>query len=256
MNTFENVNANTNNHFSLFFYMYAILISYLVYKQYDKTINKYSKIYAETFKNLSKHKKKYIAKNIIKSNILEILSYISFPTLYSVIFNYGNLDNVIKIAAICYVSNDFVALLTVEKIPNRTKYHHTVTTLFCFYTQFISFYDNNIAKLLFVYCVTSCYSYNVNRFLAMRYLYNDKESVELRLKAIVCYFIACSLNWGYHIIWLMFNIGIFDVWLGIYYTLICVLIYDDIYLLKWLHNYDFTGFESNVNEYDGDDESD
>ena len=90
----------------------------------------------------------------------------------------------------------------------------------------------------------------------MRYLYNDKESVELRLKAIVCYFIACFLNWGYHIIWLMFNIGIFDVWLGIYYTLICVLIYDDIYLLKWLHNYDFTGFESNVNEYDGDDESD
>ena len=33
-------------------------------------------------------------------------------------------------------------------------------------------------------------------------------------------------------------------------------IYDDVYLLKWLHNYDFTGFESNVNEYDGDDESD
>ena len=249
-------NTSVNASFSLFFYMYASLISYLIYKQYDRTIDKYNKIYEEDFKCLTKHKKTYIAKNIIKSNILEVLSYLSFPVLYSVIFNYGNLDNIIKIGAIGYVANDFVALLTVEKIPNRTKYHHIVTTLFCFYTQFISFYENDIAKLLFVYCVTSCYSYNVNRFLAMRYLYNDKESVELRLKAIVSYFIACSLNWGYHIIWLVTNIGKFNTWLGLYYILVCVIVYDDMYLLTWLYNYDFTGFESNINTYDGDDEDD
>ena len=41
-----------------------------------------------------------------------------------------------------------------------------------------------------------------------------------------------------------------------YYILVCVLVYDDIYLLNWLHNYDFTGFESNINNYDGDDEDD
>ena len=38
-------NTSVNANFSLFFYMYASLISYLVYKQYDRTIDKYNKIY-------------------------------------------------------------------------------------------------------------------------------------------------------------------------------------------------------------------
>ena len=218
------------------FYLYISIISFMIYKQYDKTIVLYNKLYPD-FKKLSAHKQKYIAKNIIKSNVLELLSYLSSPVLFSVILNIGNFNHIIKVGAISYVANDFVALITVDKIPTRTKYHHIVSSTFCFYGIFLDFYKHDIAKLLFVYCITSCYSYNVNRFMAVRFLQTKKELVNLRLKGLIAYTIGCGLNWAYHIIWIVYNINDINLWICLYYILVTVLVYDDLYLMKWLYNY-------------------
>jgi hypothetical protein len=227
--------------FDLIFNLYFLSFSFIVFLQYQQNFKLYDNLYLP-FKTIDHHKRKYIIKNIIKAQVLEVLSYLSPPMLLSLFFNYKNYNNVIKIGAIAYVSNDFVALLYVDKLPYRTKYHHIVTTFLCISSQVLDFYNNPIAYLMLVYTFTSCLSYNVNKFLALRFLQKPDFLHTLRKKALYTYVIACTANWAYHVWWAFIHFYDFTSYLTVYYLLICVLIYDDLFLMNWLFHYDINKF--------------
>lgn len=185
-------------------------------------------------------RKTYIIKNIIKSGALYALSLMSPPILYSLLINDNKYNLIIQIGGIIYTINDTIGLFKVKNLSRSTQYHHIVTTFFGIVSIFTDFYKPT-TKLLFIYCICSCYTYNVNLFMGMRFLISKKKLVLLQQKCLYSYTISCLLNWGYHIYYL-FNC-IYTIPLIIYYILICVLIYDDIKLIKWLYIYNLDNYD-------------
>tara|TARA_B100001142_G_scaffold97315_1_gene99224 strand:+ start:6423 stop:7055 length:633 start_codon:yes stop_codon:yes gene_type:complete len=210
-----------------------------MYKVYDFYLNiMYSK-----YKSYDNEKKQYIIKNTMKSGALYGLSIISPPIIYSLIVNdnYYNYNLIIQIGAIIYTINDTVALYKLKNLSNSTKYHHIVSTSFGIISIFTDFYSNDTSKLLFIYCISACLTYNVNLFMGMRFLLSKKDLITLQQKCLYSYTISCALNWGYHIYYLFTNNH--TIPLVIYYLLICVLIYDDLKLIKWLYVYDLNKYD-------------
>ena len=227
------------NYVIVYFYMLAIYSTITIYNVYDFYLNlMYSK-----YKSYNNEKKQYIIKNTMKSGALYGLSIISPPLIYSLIINdnYYNYNLIIQIGAIIYTINDTVALYKVKNLSNSTKYHHIITTLFGIISIFTDFYTNNVAKLLFLYCISACFTYNVNLFMGMRFLLPKKDLIALQKKCLYSYTISCALNWGYHIYYLFTNN--YTTSLIIYYLLISVLIYDDVKLIKWLYIYDLNKYD-------------
>ena len=83
-----------------------------------------------------------------------------------------------------------------KKLSNSIKYHHIVSTLFGIISIFTDFFINNVAKLLFLYCISACFTYNVNLFMGMRFLLPKKDLITLQKKCLYSYTISCALNWG------------------------------------------------------------
>lgn len=227
------------NYLIVYIYILAIISTNSMYKVYDFYLNiMYSK-----YKSYNDEKKQYIIKNTMKSGALYGLSLISPPIIYSLIVNdnYYNYNLIIQIGGIIYTINDTVALYKLKKLSISTKYHHIVSTSFGIISIFTDFYSNNTSKLLFLYCISACFTYNVNLFMGMRFLLSKKDLITLQQKCLYSYTISCALNWGYHIYYLFTNN--YTTSLIIYYLLICVLIYDDLKLIKWLYVYDLNKYD-------------
>ena len=118
-----------------------------------------------------------------------------------------------------------------------TKIHHTITTILSWLNTLINWGKaHSIAKMMALYCVLSCYSYNVNYCLGMRFLIQDTEYKKLKKDAYIRYLLCCILNWFSHIIYLLYNINNLDTLIVSYYLIMSLIVYDDIVLLSWLQN--------------------
>ena len=182
-------------------------------------------------------KKNYIKKNFIKSYVLYYLSISTIPLLPFIFLNIGDLNLLIWYIGTLYTSGDTIALFKNMKLSTTTRCHHCITTFLSFINLFIDWKCAGVLpKLLGLYCVLSCYSYNVNKCLALRFLENDDVQVKMKKDALIVYFFSCFLNWSIHAIAFLNYINNMTIAMGFYFLLVLVIAYDDIVLLNWLQN--------------------
>ena len=167
----------------------------------------------------------YITKNFMKSIYLWFL----FIAASIFIIPYEEYNNdVIKIFASLYVSNDFMGLIKV-KLSLTTKIHHTVSFILLLYSWTIDFNKNQIAQAILFYTYISAANFGVNLYLALRFMGNFEW---LREKVRFIYLITFIFNICIQVYLLDTSVnGIY-----IYSMLISLIIIDDIFLLKWLYN--------------------
>ena len=199
--------------------------------------------YSTTFRRLEINKRLYVVKNLVKAFNLGYISFLYTNTLINYMITDRYDMGVIRDLASFYVSNDIVALAVVPNLPMTTKIHHSITTLFLFYTMIIDYNDiSNRGKLLLIYTLLSCYSFLVNFYLGIRFL--EKKNTENRLikysriTSFYTYATCCLMNWTIHCYILLSRI------IGLHYNLqyltytgmLYFIVKDDLILMSWLKN--------------------
>ena len=106
---------------------YYFIACFLINSLYNYLQENMSLIYPK-FNNYDINRKKYIIKNIIKSNILYILSILSIPL--SIAYQYGKpeVNTIIQFSGMFYVANDSMGLFKVENLGPATTLHHIIST--------------------------------------------------------------------------------------------------------------------------------
>jgi hypothetical protein len=203
---------------------YPLVEIYIMYN-YDK------------FENYDRKRKNYIIKNFIKSLILKYISISTIPLIPILIFNMGNITKCLHFLGFLYTAGDTIALTKDINMSLSTKIHHSITTVLCWLNTMINWSDpHSIAKMMALYTILSCYSYDVNNCLGMRFLISDVEYQKLKKRAYRIYLSCCTSNWFIHIIYLAYHIKNLEIVVVSYFLVISLVIYDDIVLLNWLQN--------------------
>lgn len=208
----------------------------LIYISYP-LVDIFLSYYYNKYSRYDDKKKNYIKKNFIKSYVLYYLSISTIPLIPLVFLNIGDFNFILWCVGSLYTSGDTIALFKNMKLSTTTKYHHIITTFLSFINFFIDWKTAGaIPKLMALYAILSCYSYDVNKCLALRFLENDETQKKMKRKALIIYFLSCFLNWSVHICVFFYNIknmGFID---GCYFLLVTIIAYDDIVLMNWLKN--------------------
>ena len=214
---------------------YYFIACFLINSLYNYLQKNMGFIYPK-FNNYEKNRQNYIIKNIIKSNILYVLSILSIPL--SIAYQYGKpeVNTIIQFSGMFYVANDSMGLFKVDKLGPATTMHHIISTSIGLLVPMIDFYDSSTAQLLVIYTLSASYAYNVNYYLGIRFLKERNETVELKWNSFMIYLMLCVCNIGYHGYWLYTNLYNLSSCNIAYYTIITPLIYDDYKLLSFLYN--------------------
>ncbi len=203
-----------------------LLSSCFIYFSYTHTQN-YLTYNTIKFDKLTMDKQYYVVKNIIKGVYLCLLAIASCVILIPDIYS-GYWDNyTIRLFASMYVSNDFVGLYKVNRLPTSTRLHHTVSFVFMLVAWKVDFQSSNVGQLLLLYTFFSALSFPVNLYLGLRLCYDDMEVLKECSKYI--YLISCVLNW-----WLQYHWMVYDKNTLLYLCFLSAIVMDDIILLKWL----------------------
>lgn len=201
------------------------LVEIYIMRNYDK------------FDNYDRKRKNYIIKNFIKSFILKYITIATIPLIPQLLFNTGNITKCIHFLGFLYTANDTVALTKDIKISLSTKIHHTITTIFSWINTLVDWGNpSSVSKMMAIYCILSCYSFDVNYCLGIRFLVPDTEYKKLKKKAYIIYLSCCTFNWTIHIIYFLYNIKNLNMIIVSYYLIIGLIVYDDTVLLSWLQN--------------------
>jgi hypothetical protein len=189
------------------------------------------------FKDYTIQRQNYILKNYIKYIILRYITVSTLPFTMLVLFNIGNHTNYIHFIGALYASCDTVALMKDMPLSSSTKIHHSITTFLSIINTTINWEQANpILKLLALYTTLSCYSFDVNYCLGMRFLLTEDQQKMMKEKAKQTYLLTCFINWSIHLIYIYNCIHETSVEGKIYFCLIAFVAYDDILLLKWLNH--------------------
>jgi hypothetical protein len=202
----------------------VFLISCLVlYVSYNQTYN-YLQYNTIQFQHLDENRKYYMCKNIVKGCYLSVLTVAGvIPIFYGIVYDVWDND-MIRIIASMYVSNDVVGMYRVENLPTSTRLHHTAAVFLLIMAWNIDFQRSNTGQLLTLYTYFSALSFPVNLYLGLRFCYEVRW---LRKLSKHLYLYTCLANWVVQIKWST------DVSF-MYILLILVIIVDDLVLLRWL----------------------
>ena len=199
--------------------------------------------YNKTFKRLELNKRLYVVKNIVKAFNLGYISLTYTNTLVNYVISDKYDMPVIRDLASLYVSNDILALVLVPNLPMTTKIHHSLTTLFLFYTMIVDYNDiSNPGKLLLIYTLLSCYSFLVNLYLGIRFLEQKNTENKLikysRLASFYTYATCCIMNWSIHCYILLSRVisWQYNLQYLTYTGLLYFIVKDDLILMSWLKN--------------------
>ena len=203
----------------------------------------YLEDYNKTFKRLELNKRLYVVKNIVKAINLGYISFTYTNTLVNYVISDKYDMPVIRDLASFYVSNDILALVLVPNLPMTTKIHHSLTTLFLFYTMIVDYNDiSNPGKLLLIYTLLSCYSFLVNLYLGIRFLEQKNTENRLikysRVASFYTYATCCMMNWTIHCYILLSRVisWQYNLQYLTYTGLLYFIVKDDLILMSWLKN--------------------
>ena len=210
----------------------------LLYRLYEKLYlqNIFNLRYKEQNNNTDILNPFYRIVNLVKSIGLALFTIPAFYIMFNY-ENYNNNINYIHFLAALYSSLDFSAMCFNPTCHISTKIHHTLVQILYFYGVFQNWNQNSIAYLIFIYATYSSASYLVNGRLAIRQ-FNINENTEYMINdlSLVFYVFNAYLNWCSQLYYLMF-FSFYDhiIIKMLYVGLVCMIIYDDIFLMKYLH---------------------
>lgn len=183
---------------------------------------------------LQDYRQMYIQKNITKSAYLLCLVVYAMCTILVPIC-FDNVWNTYQIhrLAVMYVSNDFMGLICVDKLPNTTRIHHVISLVLVFASLSLDFQESDIGQAMLVYTFASATSYLVNLHLGVRLLVHKGDLLRLRQCAALMYVSACFCSWTWHTFW-FFSRPFINQYHILYLVLLVFIVRDDIILIQWL----------------------
>lgn len=244
----ENYIMNSEEFIFLF-----IIGSYIVYSLYF-VLDNHLKYMSSSYNSLpDKNEQFYVLSNLIKSGLLFIYTPLAFLLLWNIIVhNIWDHQRITHLGTL-YVIPDFVSLFVVNKMQRNTVIHHLCVCIFYLFHINNNYNHENVCRLLVVYSIFSTFSYLVNFLLASRFLkLSTNNNFDKIIKKILIYFslriyvLCCSINWIWHIFYIfkMLNnkyvelntyFSYFHISIYIYVSVISLVVYDDIVLIKYLH---------------------
>ena len=189
--------------------------------------------YNKNFINIKPtHKKSYVVINLVKSLYLCALTFLFiYYFILNSIFNY----NVLFYLGSTYILLDIIALIVVNKMQINTKIHHIIVQILFGICYLYNFDTNNyIVNGIIVYTIFSSVAFMVNGFLGLRIFIKDKWLITYAKISMYIYIFSCMFNWIYQI-YILHNLSV-SIGL-IYFTLLILIINDDITLIKYLYNF-------------------
>lgn len=218
------------DYFAILWFLFSCMVVRISYDCVDYMLNRHGLI---KYRQLPKYRQRYIQKNIVKSvSLVLLLIYAMLMTLNDIYHN--KWDNyVLHRIAVMYVSNDFTALLCIEKLPQTTIIHHCISSLFVLASLSLDFETSDIAQAMFIYCLSSASAYIVNLHLAFRFLFDKSKLELLRRSAATIYLLACLCSWSWHVIWACTRPN-WTVWHFLYILFLFMIVRDDLVLINHL----------------------
>lgn len=222
-----------NYNFTGLFLLGGLCISLVpIYSGVDKCLQN-----VEKYNILSLERRKYVIKNFIKSFVLLVMILLLMNPLFIPILLHDEWNNYyIHIGAAFYTCNDLMGLVMVRNLPYSTKAHHTITTALCLTSFGIDFQTSQLGKMILIYTISSANAYLVNFYLGMRLIVEKQKIETIRILSRNIYFVCCTFNWSWHLLWIFQNYGIINGGHMLYFLLLFWIIKDDIILLSWLNN--------------------
>ena len=209
--------------------------SYVVFTSYYM-IYYFLEKYSSSFRQVEEDNRFYTIANLIKSGMLAAITPFSIHGLYNIIF----LDvwETVKIRNLgcLYAIPDFVSLLVVRKMQWTTIFHHLCVIAFNYASMSNDYEEENACRLIVVYAIFSIFAYSVNMLLASRFLgWPDSVRRILSLAALVTYVSCCAVNWCWQVYYWWHLWKLEPHWSLIAYgSAIIPVVYDDLYLNRWL----------------------
>ena len=178
---------------------------------------------------------KYRTVNLIKSITLGI---ISIPIIYfSINYDYNDYIYIIGFMGSIYSATDLSSMFFNKDIHNSTLIHHLLVQILYYYAVYFEWKYNTLAFSIYVYSVFSMFSYLVNGRLAIRNMNINKTTENIiNDVSLLIYFICCFCNWSFQLYYLLFVPIVEPLYIKfIYSSLISMIMYDDIFLIKYLY---------------------
>ncbi|ORC93338.1 uncharacterized protein TM35_000012150 [Trypanosoma theileri] len=231
---------DTRDHIGLFIVgTYMILASYYMAYYFLGRCS-------HSFRRISHDKKFYTIANLIKAGILvSLVPFATFHLIHIILFDEWDTNTLQNLGCI-YTIPDFVSMIVVKRMSWSTWTHHLCVLLFNFFSITNDYQKENICRCLVVYAAFSTFAYCVNVLLASRFLGVPPNVARvLSFIAVVVYILCCATNWTWQVYYLSKLLrGGHDHWtVYAYMFLICLVMYDDVTLNKWLlHNAKSTAF--------------
>eukprot|EP01064_Diplonema_japonicum_P016284 TRINITY_DN2428_c1_g1_i1.p1 TRINITY_DN2428_c1_g1~~TRINITY_DN2428_c1_g1_i1.p1 ORF type:complete len:305 (+),score=24.70 TRINITY_DN2428_c1_g1_i1:69-983(+) len=212
-----------------------VIGSYVIFSSYYM-IYYFLEKYSSSFRGISPEKRFYTISNLIKSGMLAAITPFSIQGLYNII--YLDLWETIKIRNLgcLYAIPDFVSLLIVRKMQWTTIFHHICVCAFNYANVSNDYSEDNVCRMIVVYAIFSIFAYSVNMLLASRFLgFGKKIRKLLSGCALVVYVSCCAINWSWQVYYWQHLWRKDPHWsLIAYASAIVPVVYDDLYLNRWL----------------------
>lgn len=222
----------------LFYFMYPRVnfLTYIDSQLEDDRNDKYHKDKVTDSKNniLSV---RYIQVNYLKSLCLMIFSPFVMYAIYSIIyFEYIPYFFIVIMGAI-YSSLDMSAIFYNPVCHQSTLVHHISVQLLYIYCVWNNWMFYSLASCITLYACFSTLSYLVNFRLSIRESNNPYEQVINDLSLCI-YSTNSVLNWLVQLYYIVYYFSLFDDYIvfKLFYILtVMMIIYDDIFLMKYLY---------------------
>merc|ERR1712137_329454 len=135
-----------------------------------------------------------------------------------------------------YTIPDFVSLILVRRMATTTIVHHIAVCIFNVFNVMNDYKQENICRLVVIYAIFSTFAYLVNLLLASRFLGIPKGvSKYFFLIALLIYVSCCGINWAWQLRYSYRLFTHFFHWsIIVYMSMLGMVVYDDIVLIKWL----------------------
>jgi len=173
--------------------------------------------------------------NIVKSITLGVFT---LPATYILINNhqFESYIPLIQILAAGYSSLDMSAIAFNRHCHSSTLVHHVLVQLLYYYGLYYNWQKDTLAYLIFVYATYSSAAYLVNGRLVLRnFTISIWSETLINDLALFCYVVTAICNWSFQIYGLiMFTLVDYLVWKIVYVCVVAMIIYDDIFLMKYL----------------------
>lgn len=209
--------------------------SYVVFTSYF-TFHYYLEQFSSSYKSVESDKQFYVLSNLIKSATLLSYTPLAAMVLYDTMVN-DNWDTTrIRNLGCMYCIPDFVSLFLVKKMSTTTILHHAAVCIFNAASMVNDYEEENICRLMVVYAIFSTFAYLVNLLLASRFLGVPKWLAQyMSGGALTIYASCCTINWSWQAYYSKHLLAAGHTWpLYAYLALICLVVYDDLVLMKWL----------------------